>query len=54
MLYSYLLFHRLTIISFILMSAIEKIFHGAQELPQDQKMGESEEIVEANNDSKTK
>ena len=42
------------IISYILVSAIEKFFYGDQEVPQDQKMGESEEIVDANNDLKAK
>ena len=42
------------IISFILMSAIEKFFHRDQEVPQGQKMGKSEEIKKVNSDSKAK
>ena len=42
------------ILSFILVSAIEKFFHRDQEVPQNQKMKESEDFNKVNNDSKAK
>lgn len=42
------------IISFILVSAIEKFFHRDQEMSQNQKMGESEDVNRVNNDPKAK